>query len=142
MLENLHRSAMKLAIMANTTVQLISIHHSFTDPLILNIYATNFGRWQRGAGCGNFLPLSNIDEVQFDSIVVLHLDGRNKERPAENLGIHFILNIIDSMKLKQVFESNRTTKTTMLGVLTAPHQLTVRSGSSECVGTIARVGPA
>ena len=113
MLENLHRSAMKLAIIA--TVRLISIHHSFTDPLILYIYATNFGRWQRGAGCGNFLPLSNIDEVQFDSIVVLHLNGRNKERPAENLGIHLILNIMDSIKLKQVFESNRTTKTTMLG---------------------------
>ena len=63
----------------------------------------------------HFLPLANIDEVQFDSIVVLHLDGRNKERPAENLGIHFILNIMDSIKLKQVFESNRTTKTTMLG---------------------------
>ena len=64
-----------------------------------------------------FLPLANIDEVQFDSIVVLHLDGRNKERPAENLAIHLILNIMDSIKLKQVFESNRTTKTTMLGGL-------------------------
>jgi len=69
MLEILHRSAMKLAIMANTTVQLISIHHSFTDPLILNIFATNFGRWQRGAGCGIFCP-SQLT-MKFNSIALL-----------------------------------------------------------------------